>query len=478
MARTVRGGALETRAARLRMKPRGKPHFVSTARPGIHLGYRRLEGKNGTWIIRRYQGNAGVYTNKTFAQADDYANSDAARILTYYEAMRRVAGEAPPVRQRESYTVRQAAADYVEWLARHRKTARTTELALAAYVTKYFGDRLLGSLGPADLERWVAWALKHKPAGRLRHGKSRARPADRTVEVPASERERRKRSTLNRVISSLKAALNFAYRHKHVASQEAWIHIQKFRGADAARIHRLTQEQAQRLCSSCDPDFRDLVKAALLTGCRYGELCAVRASDYDATSGTLLIAQSKSGKSRRTPLTNEGKKLFGTLAERRPEGALLLTKSDGSAWGTSEQSRRIKEACKAAKIDPPISFHALRHSYASLLVEAGTPLAFVADALGHSDSRMVAKHYAHLAPNYVHDSIRANLPTFGVDAHVEPAQVIAQAVAASSLCNLASTGSSVSEAQNESDFGHKISAGGLAAESDSVSQQSRTADDL
>ncbi len=53
----------------------------------------------------------------------------------------------------------------------------------------------------------------------------------------------------------------------------------------------------------------------------------------------------------------------------KPEGALLLTKSGGSHWGKSEQSRRIREAFKGAKIDPPISFHVLTHSYASSLVE-------------------------------------------------------------------------------------------------------------
>ena len=56
-----------------------------------------------------------------------------------------------------------------------------------------------------------------------------------------------------------------------------------------------------------------------------------------------------------------------------------------------------------------------RHSYASTLVEAGTPLAFVADALGHTDTRMVEKHLAHLAPIYLHDAIRANLLQFGVN---------------------------------------------------------------
>ncbi|HEX8755300.1 MAG TPA: hypothetical protein VF745_03085 [Steroidobacteraceae bacterium] len=45
--------------------------------------------------------------------------------------------------------------------------------------------------------------------------------------------------------------------------------------------------------------------------------------------------------------------------------------------------------------------------------QSGVPLIFVAEALGHSDARMVAKHYGHLAPSHVADAIRAALPKFG-----------------------------------------------------------------
>jgi integrase len=50
------------------------------------------------------------------------------------------------------------------------------------------------------------------------------------------------------------------------------------------------------------------------------------------------------------------------------DGAALLTKTNGSPRGKLEQSHCI-EACKVATIDPPISFHALRHSYATMLVQ-------------------------------------------------------------------------------------------------------------
>jgi hypothetical protein len=52
-------------------------------------------------------------------------------------------------------------------------------------------------------------------------------------------------------------------------------------------MHRLTQEQVKRLCMR--PIFLDLVKAAMFTGCRYGQLCAVRATDADGASGTFLM---------------------------------------------------------------------------------------------------------------------------------------------------------------------------------------------
>ena len=70
-------------------------------------------------------------------------------------------------------------------------------------------------------------------------------------------------------------------------------------------------------------------------------------------------------------------------------------------------------ACKRTKITPPIGFHGLRHTWASLAVMAGMPLMVVAKNLGHRDTRMVEMHYGHMAPNYVADAVRASAPRFG-----------------------------------------------------------------
>jgi hypothetical protein len=79
----------------------------------------------------------------------------------------------------------------------------------------------------------------------------------------------------------------------------------------------------------------------------------------------------------------------------------------------SASRRPIAEACEHTKIDPPADFHCLRHTWASHAVMNGVPLLVVAKNLGHSDTRMVEKHYRHLAPSYIADAIRTGAPRFG-----------------------------------------------------------------
>jgi hypothetical protein len=67
-----------------------------------------------------------------------------------------------------------------------------------------------------------------------------------------------------------------------------------------------------------------------------------------------------------------------------------------------------------AKLDPPATFHILRHTYASSLAMKGVPMGVIAAQLGHADTRMTEKHYAHLAPSYVANTVRAALPGLGI----------------------------------------------------------------
>ena len=83
----------------------------------------------------------------------------------------------------------------------------------------------------------------------------------------------------------------------------------------------------------------------------------------------------------------------------------------------------MREANKRAKLKPPVNFHALRHTWASHAVMNGVPLMVVAKNLGHADTRMVERTYAHLAPSFVVDAIRAGAPKFGF----KPGKIVALA---------------------------------------------------
>jgi integrase len=92
----------------------------------------------------------------------------------------------------------------------------------------------------------------------------------------------------------------------------------------------------------------------------------------------------------------------------------MFRHEDGSVWKASEQGRPVAEAVERAKITPAISFHILRHTWASHAVMNGVPLMVVAKNLGHADTRMVEKHYGHLAPSFITDAIRAGAPRYGM----------------------------------------------------------------
>ena len=72
----------------------------------------------------------------------------------------------------------------------------------------------------------------------------------------------------------------------------------------------------------------------------------------------------------------------------------------------------MARGCALAGIDPAVTFHELRDTFASHLVKAGVPLLTVSQLLGHKDSRTTEKYYAHLAPSQLKKAIDEHLPDF------------------------------------------------------------------
>jgi integrase len=417
MARRTPDARLESRESRSRLASRGKPHY-RLLEPGLHIGYRRLKGRKGrpavagTWVARHYAGGQSYVVEK-IGTADDFSDADGTVILSFAQAQDKA--RTHMVRRAQSanwiagpLTVQAAVEAYLESLEAHGKSAVDARHRAKAHIYPTLGDVEVASLTTPVLRQWLAKLAKALPRARTKPGK----PQQHRAFDGSGEAIRRRKSSANRTWTILRAALNHAFRDDLVESDAAWRKVKSFKGVDSARVRYLTVAQARRLVNATDSEFRPLVQAALQTGCRYSELARLEVADFNPDSGTLAIRQSKSGKARHVVLTDEGVFFFKQLTAGRTGSEIMLRKSNGEAWRASHQLRPTAHACQHAKIDPPVSFHALRHTWASHAVMNGVPLLVVAKNLGHADTRMVEKHYGHLAPSYIADAIRAGAPKF------------------------------------------------------------------
>ena len=415
MPRKVRDAALENRTARSRLKVQHKPYF-RLIEPGLHLGYRKLASGPGTWVVRRYSGS-GSYTVKNLMTADDklviaddYSEPDGNSILSFGQAQEKAKAHRPAETGRP-YTVATAMDDYFQFLeadGRGTHTLRDARYRDKAFIRPKLGDVEVPALTVDKLRRWRDGLASTAPRLRTKKGETQKHRG-----VASDDAKRARRSSANRTWTILRAALNHAFENGKAVSDLAWRKVKPFKNVDAARLRYLTIAEAKRLINASDKDFRLLVQAALQTGARYSELARLTVSDFNPDVGTVQIQQSKSGKSRHIVLTSEGQAFFRQLSAGRTGDAPMLPKAAGSTWDISHQLRPMADAVTRAKIKPAISFHGLRHTWASHAVMNGMPLMVVARNLGHVDTRMVEKHYGHLAPSYIAEAVRAAAPKFG-----------------------------------------------------------------
>jgi integrase len=407
MPRATRDAKLDSRTAREKLLRRKKPYF-RLIDPELHIGY--YAGANGgRWVGRRYL-RRGLYETCTVGVADDGRDANGVDVLTFAQAQNAVRSWAKTQAQRGAgtpdptpLTVREAVKNYLaDYSGRGGKARTSVEGTFNAHVLPALGDRLVADLTGEALRHWHH-ALAAAPA-RLR---TKATATKRnTRPSTGADDDRARRATANSVLNLLRAALNFAFRDGKVPTDAAWRRVRPFPKVDGPRIRYLADDESRRLVNACPPDLRALVVAALLTGARYAELAAVRPRDFDASATVLTIAASKSGSARSIVLTDEAVEFFTHASVGRPRGEAFLLRADGSKWAKSFQFRPLRAACVAAKIEPAISFHILRHSYASRLARGGVPMAVIAAQLGHSDQKITARHYAHLSPGYVSDTVR------------------------------------------------------------------------
>jgi integrase len=421
MAGTIREARIGNPTARARLRRGRQPHWHTIVAGKAHLGWQCWDDdRAGRWLLRRRANSSYSVEPLGFADDDRSVVADGIGVLSFEQARAKAAELASVAEGRPQgrLTVQRAIADYLDYLQAAGKSLRNVEAASVAHILPALGNVEVASLTSAQLRRWLTRLAATPARRRSKTGEQKFKPA------PADDESvRRRRGSANRVLTMLKAALNHAYDEKRVTSNDAWgRRVKPFRGVDAARIRYLTIAEADRLINACGAEFRLLVRAALETGCRYGELARLEVSDFNPDAGTVTVRRTKSGRARHVVITSEGASFFAQVCAGRAGSQLMFRHADGESWKESNQSRPMQDAIARARIAPPISFHCLRHTWASLAVMSGVPLMVVARNLGHADTRMVEKHYGHLAQSYVFDAIRAGAPRFaaGQPSNVKP----------------------------------------------------------
>jgi integrase len=401
MARTVQDARLSNRSNRAKLAQRGKPYY-RTITEGLHLGYRKNQGP-GKWVVRRYL-EGGKYEVITLeGVADDVLDANGETVLSFAEAQERAREiHNAPHKPVGPYTVGEAIKDYLLHLRQQGKVSeRDAENRFHVHVSETMRAMKVDSLTAESLRHWhhrMANAPKMTRTGKVL-------PLDRDD----SEAMRKRKTNANRVLAYLKAALNLAFHDEKAFSTAQWDRVKPFEKVNRARLRYLTTQEAQRLLNTCSGNFRDLVRGGLETGARYSELARLKSGDYNPDSGTVYIHESKSGHSRHIMLTEAGRQFFAKLvAGQAPEAWMF-----GKAWGKNHQVEPMKLACKRARLDD-VTFHTLRHTWASLAIMAGAPLMAVATNLGHRDTKMVEIHYGHLSKGYVAEAVDKFAPRFDV----------------------------------------------------------------
>lgn len=221
-----------------------------------------------------------------------------------------------------------------------------------------------------------------------------------TAHIVADMRSVYAAATINRSLSALKRALRIAWERGHCA--EDWSgHVRRVPEHNTRDVYLTVQEVGQ-IAAHASVATRAAIWIALLTGCRRGEVLAIRSEDIGPESITIRAGNTKTLRTRTVPI----------VPALRPW--LVHVPLPLNFEGLKSGFRRAREAAGM----PHVHYHDLRHSCATILLSLDVPLDVVRDILGHSTIK-VTERYAHAL---VHRQ-RQGLERLGalVDLHHAPA---------------------------------------------------------
>lgn len=360
---------IDTKAKRERLSQRREPYWDKLILGG-YIGY-RVGAIGGSWIAR-FRSEDGKQNYKSLVlpahlpvNEYDTATSEA---RNWFEAQQ--AGFNP-----KTGTLAEAADTYTEYLRNEKGTssAKDAEGRIRRCILPNFGKRPLDKLTTPQIRQWL-------------HS---------FVPDSGTEEEIRKaKSSANRNLATFKALLNLAHKDGLIQSTAAWRRVEKFKSVDGSRKEYLTPAQVKELLKNTESHFHDLVKAAVLTGARYGELCKLKAGDLDKANSLLNIPGGKTG-SRVFPLTKNTRAFFVGLAKNKLPDAPMLTKNGAIPWKHSDQNAPMRKAVADSGLSKDVVLYTLRHSFIAQAIDGNMNIFDIAKICGTS-MEMIDKHYGKL----------------------------------------------------------------------------------
>jgi site-specific recombinase XerD len=174
--------------------------------------------------------------------------------------------------------------------------------------------------------------------------------------------------------------------------------------ADHSSTQGLSRDQAKALLAVAHrdgPRSDALVSLLVFTGVRISEALGATTADYGHDAGhRVLSVRRKGGKTPKVavpaPAVVALNRYLGTtgaeLVLAPGTSAPLFTTSTGRRWHRSEAARTVQRLAHRAGIEGKISPHSLRHTFATIALDTGTPLHALQDSMGHADPRTTRRY--------------------------------------------------------------------------------------
>lgn len=221
-----------------------------------------------------------------------------------------------------------------------------------------------------------------------------------------------KPATINRELTILRSAINFYNKHH---DQQLKNPLNGFKLFESDFIPRyLNVKECSSLLRNAkgyndNDQLYHFINLLINTGCRTGELLKLSWDNVHIENGyfTVINSLSKNRKTIHKPLNESAVKSFEYLKKNNPSQWVFYNEKTGERRKTFRAGfLKTVEKSKLGKL----RLHDLRHTFASILIQQGTPIYHIMQLLGHSDIKTTQK-YTHLARNTLQDVVQS-LPIF------------------------------------------------------------------